>query len=259
MTAAAGPAAAEPRRVVSLDQCADQFVLAFARRAEIAGVSHRSDDTDSELRSRAAGLPRVRASAEAVLAARPTVVVRSWGGDERLVRLLAREGVQVVQVEEANDFRGVEANTRRIAEAMGNRRGGEEAVRRLRTQLESAAGAWGGRPGLYMTPGGVTAGRGTLIDAILRAAGLTNAADGAGWRAVPSEALVLEPPSLTVLGFFDELSRQRWSPGRSGPVRRALERGAAARLPAARLGCPGWFAGDAAHSLAAAARRTSGP
>jgi iron complex transport system substrate-binding protein len=240
--------------VVSLDQCADQFVLAFAPRDQIAGVSHRVDDTDSELRALAPGLPRVRASAEAVLAARPTVVVRSWGGDARLLRLLERQGVRVVQVGEATTLSAVEANVRRIAAELGAPEAGAAKVEGMRVALQRSRGAWAGREGFYMTPGGVTAGRGTLIEAILAAAGLRNAAEGAGWRPVPAEALVLRPPSLMVLGFFDEIGRQRWSPGRSGVLRRISEQQAVARLPAARLGCPGWFAADAAETLARAAR-----
>jgi iron complex transport system substrate-binding protein len=65
---------------------------------------------------------------------------------------------------------------------------------------------------------------------------------------------VLNPPSLVVLGFFDVLGRQRWSPGRSPVLARVLRNRTAASLPAARLGCPGWFAADAAETLARAAR-----
>ena len=66
--ALAGPAQAAPR-VMSLDQCADQYVLALSPREAIVGVSPRVDDRDSYLRAMSAGLPQRRASAEAVLAA----------------------------------------------------------------------------------------------------------------------------------------------------------------------------------------------
>ena len=55
--ALAGPAQAAPR-VMSLDQCADQYVLALSPREAIVGVSPRVDDRDSYLRARAAGLPQ---------------------------------------------------------------------------------------------------------------------------------------------------------------------------------------------------------
>ena len=116
--ALAGPAQAAPR-VMSLDQCADQYVLALSPREAVVGVSPRVDDRDSYLRAMSAGLPQRRASAEAVLAARPDVVVRYWGGDARLTRTLERRGVRVVKIKEAQDFRDVSANVRRVAEAVG--------------------------------------------------------------------------------------------------------------------------------------------
>src|SRR5690606_15933625 len=70
-------------RVASLDQCADQYVLALAPPETIAGVSPRADDPDSRLRAAARGAPRLRPTLEAVLMAEPQVVVRYWGGDPR--------------------------------------------------------------------------------------------------------------------------------------------------------------------------------
>ena len=125
--ALAGPAQAAPR-VMSLDQCADQYMLALSPREAIVGVSPRVDDRDSYLRARAAGLPQRRASAEAVLAARPDVVVRYWGGGARLTRTLERRGVRVVKIEEAEDFGDVGANVRRVASALGQQAAGDIKV-----------------------------------------------------------------------------------------------------------------------------------
>ena len=173
--ALAGAAAAGPR-VVSLDQCADQFVMALSPRADIAGVSYRAGAPDSYLRETARGLSRLRANLESVLAARPAVVVREWGGDAALVRRLQARGVTVVGVEDAEDFAGVRANIRRVAAALGRARQGEALVSRMDGQLAAAAGAWRGRRALYLTPGGFTAGRATLVGAMMRAAGMTDAA-----------------------------------------------------------------------------------
>ena len=71
-------------KVFSLDQCADQYVLALSPRADIVGLSKRATKSDSYLAARARGLPMRRATAEEVLAARPDVVVRWWGGDESM-------------------------------------------------------------------------------------------------------------------------------------------------------------------------------
>jgi iron complex transport system substrate-binding protein len=74
------PAYAAPRRIVSLDYCADQFVLALADRDQIAALSRGSQRDDSYYRTRAAGIRQTRGTLEEVLALRPDLVIRNWGG-----------------------------------------------------------------------------------------------------------------------------------------------------------------------------------
>ena len=252
----AGPAAAAPR-VMSLDQCADQYVLALSPREAIVGVSPRVDDRDSFLRARAAGLPQRRASAEAVLAARPDVVVRYWGGDARLTATLERRGVRVVKIDEAEDFEAVRANVRRVAGALGQDAAGERIIAGMDAKLATSKGAWGGKSALYLTPSGFTAGRGTLIDTVLTAAGLTPAAGRPGYTLVSLERLAMQPPSALVLGFFDNFARamERWGPGRHRVLSRLVDDRAVGSLPGSIAGCPGWFAADGALMLAQAAPR----
>jgi iron complex transport system substrate-binding protein len=246
--------------VFSLDQCADQYVLALAPRDRIVGLSPRVADQDSYLRALSVGLPRRRASAEAVLAAGPDVVVRYWGGDERLARVLTRRKVAVVKIDEAADFDQVRVNIRRVAAALDAQDKGEALIAHLNDQLRQAHGAWGGRQGLYLTSGGFTAGPGTLIDAVLRAAGFSNAATAPGYEPVSLERLALDPPQALVLGFFDGygLAQQQWGPGRHPLIRRLAVTRAVASLPASLLGCPAWFAGDAVQALGQASVRRRG-
>ena len=250
-----GPALAGPA-VVSLDQCADQFVLALAPRADIKALSYRALAPDSYLREAAAGLLLQRADLESVLAARPALVVREWGGDPALVRRLQARGVTVVGIDDAQDFAGVRANVRRVASALGRRPQGEALIARMDAELAAAKGAWGARRGLYLTVNGFTAGPDTLIGAMLRAAGMRDAASAPGFAPAPLEKLVLHPPDAMILGFFDPASAatQHWSLA-SHPALKATLRGRiAASLPGAILGCPAWFAADGARVLAAAAR-----
>ncbi len=248
--------APEPAATVfSLDQCADQFVLALAPRAAIVGLSPRARNPDSYLAPQAKGLPVRRADAESLLTTHPTIVVRAWGGEGALLRLLDRRGVRVVRIEDAIDFSGVRRNVRTVALALGNVQGGEALIGRLDANLAAARGAWHGRGALYLTSGGATAGSGTLIDAILAAAGLRNLAGGAGYRSVSLEKLELDPPDAVVLGFFDPASQAQvhWGPGSHGALRRLVSRRTMVSLPGALLGCPAWFSGEAVAQLAAAA------
>ncbi len=252
----AGEAAAAPT-VMSLDSCADQYVLALAPRDTIVGLSARADDPDSYLRARAIGLPVRRATAESVLAVGPDIVVRYWGGDARLESTLARRGVRTVKIEEATDFNAVRANVRTVSAALGQPAAGEALVARMDAKLARADGAWKGAPALYFTPTGFTTGPGSLVDAMMRGAGLTNLATGSTWKPIPLERLVMTPPRAFVLGFFDTfaVAMQRWGPGRHAALRKRLAGRTAASLPSAILGCPAWFAADGAELLARAAPR----
>jgi len=252
--ALAGMAGAGPR-VVSLDQCADQFVIGLAPRGDIAGLSYRARAPDSYLREAAKGLPLRRADLESVLAARPAVVVREWGGDEGMVRRLQARGVRVVEIDDANDFNGVRANIRRVARALGRLPQGEALIGRMDAELAAAKGVWRGKRALYLTPGGFTAGRGTLVGAMMQAAGLTDAAPAPGFAPAPLEDLVLHPPDAVALGFFDHgsISTQHWSLAQHPALKATMRGRVVASLPGAILGCPAWFAADGARDLAAAA------
>lgn len=239
-------------RVVSLDYCADQYVLALADREQILAVSVQAGDAHSALRERADGLPRVRDAAEDVLALDPDLVVRSYGGGARARGYYARLGVDVHDLGYANDFDDVRAMIRRTAAALGHPDRGEALIAQLNADLAAAAN--GPRlSALYMTPSGVTAGSGTMIDALLEAANFENATarDGAsGWRSLPLEALIDQAPDLVVTAFFDGASApvDSWAIARHPVFQDLFERSVRVELDGAAVSCASW-------TLAGAARR----
>ena len=244
-----------PTRVLSVDQCSDDYVLALAPHADVVGVSPHALDADSWSRGAARGVPVRRPTAETILAASPDVVVRYWNADPRLDALLRRRGIAVIELADAHDFRGVAADVRKVALALHASAKGERLIAEMDAKLKSSRGAWGGRRALYLTPGGFTAGSDTLVSAVMQAAGLTNVVTSQGYGPVSLEKLALHPPDLVVLGFFDEKNGGRWDVGRRPLVRRIVQGRTAASLPAELLGCPAWFAADATLRLAQAARR----
>ncbi|HXQ17392.1 MAG TPA: ABC transporter substrate-binding protein [Caulobacteraceae bacterium] len=251
--AAAGGAQAKPR-IVSLDQCADQYVLALAPRDEIVGLSKRALNDDSYLRGQAVGLPERRASVEAILGARATMAVTNWAGDVRLPAALASRGVTVVQIDETSDFTGVRADIRKLAAALDRRATGETLIAGMDAKLAASRNAWAGARALYLTPGAFTAGPQTLVGAIMAAAGLASTTTSGGYAPVSLEQLVLHPPAALVLGFFSDLEggRQHWTIAANGYLQRLVRQRAIASLPGSMLGCPAWFAADGALTLAQA-------
>ena len=95
-----------------------------------------------------------------------------------------------------------------------------------------------------------TAGAGTLMDAMIRAAGLSNLTTAPGFGAISVEQIALQPPVRFVLGFFDMLRADWRGAGRHPVVQRAARGRTAARLPAAVLTCPAWFAAEGVAMMA---------
>ncbi|HKR89796.1 MAG TPA: ABC transporter substrate-binding protein [Phenylobacterium sp.] len=243
--------------MLSLDQCADEYVLALSPREAIVGLSTRADDADSLLAARARGLPLRRVDLETALSTRPQLVVRTYGGDARLVRALESRGVRVLTLEDAADFAGIRDNLRSVGAAVGAEAGAAAMVADMDARLARSAGAWKGRSAIYLTPAGFSAGPGTLADAILRAAGLVNAERRRGFVEAPLERLVLDPPKAVVTAFFDTevANGGSWTPGRHALMRRVVREHAIANLPGALIACPNWGAAEAAELLAGKAPR----
>jgi len=237
-------------RVMSLDGCADQYVLAMLPDAELA-LSPRADDADSYFAEQARGRRRVRPGLEAAVGFRPDVVVRQWGGDARLLAALERRGVRVVDIGDASSLGDVRANVLRVAAELGKPEVGTRLAAGMDARLADAGRRVGPRePALYLTASGWTSGPGTLVDAVMTAGGLENATKAPGFGAVGLEALALNPPGRFVLSFFDRPGSDRHGVGRHEVVRRAVSAADAKVIPAALLSCPGWFTAEAVEIVA---------
>ena len=243
----AGQAAADGPTVVSLDYCADQFVLGLADRDQILAVSKDAAKPFSHLRARAEGLRQIRNATEDVIALQPDLVIRSWGGDARALGFYEKLGIRTFQIGYASDLEGAGRITREAGAALGHAERAEALVAAM-----PAPAAPKDITALYMTPSGVTAGQGTMVDSILTAAGLTNAETQPGWRSVSLEDLVLSPPSAILTAFFgfDNDASDQWSTSRH-PVLKRLLAGADTRIAMdeSQLTCPAWFVADEAARL----------
>ena len=133
--ACASVAHAEPRRIVSLDYCADQFVLALADRVQIAALSRGSQRDDSYYRMRAHGIRQTRGALEEVLALRPDLVVRNWGGPWDAEQVYARFSIPVLQVGDTPDFVSARSDLIDAAQALGHPERGQALAHDLDLRL----------------------------------------------------------------------------------------------------------------------------
>lgn len=242
-----------PMRVISLDYCSDQYVLKLVPRERIVGVSPDARKDFSYMRDAAEGIRRVPSKAEDVLALQPDLIVRSYGGGANAANYFEAAGVPVLQVGWASDLDGVEQVILDMAEGLGAGGEGHEIVADMQARLAALRGANGGKRALYMTPGGVTSGAGSLVHEMMIAAGLANYQVEAGWHDLPLEQLVADRPDLIAFAAFDTHVTP-WSAARH-PVAQAQTRDLpVARLEGAWTSCGGWWLVDAIEVMAEAAK-----
>jgi len=245
---------AHPQRVVSLDYCADQWLLKLLPRDRILALSPDAERSFSYLRAEARGVPTVRARAEDALVLRPDLVVRSYGGGAGAAAAFERAGVPVLQLPFADTLPDVRAATLTVAQAFGEPAKGRAMVAEWDRRLAALSLPRGRASALYLTPGGVTSGRDTLVGGMIAAAGLANDAPAPGWSAIPLERLATRSPDLVVAGVFDGATSgvDRWSAARHPVSARLLASRPTVTLPGAMTACGAWFVMDGVEAMARA-------
>lgn len=171
-----------PRRIVSLSLCADQYLLLLADPGQIAALNRFSQDRGmSWAYARARSFRAVRGSAEELMTLRPDLVFTSGFGSAAALEVLRRRRVPVVALDRAEDYPAIERVTRQVAAAIGHRERGEALITAMRARLRALGPPPGrARVAAYYQRRGYLTGQGTLIDEMMRHAGLANLAGRLG-------------------------------------------------------------------------------
>jgi iron complex transport system substrate-binding protein len=193
--------AAPPRHIVSLNLCADQFLVALADPGQIAGLTRLSHMPDmSPIAAQAAHYPAMGSSAEALLAAQPDLVLTGWPGQ---IETATRAGLrtQTLVVPPANSYADIVAQVRLIASAVGHPERGEALIRQMDQALAAIPAAGHGRVAADYQRRGYLSGTGTLMDDMMRRVGLVNLATRLGLPVLanlPLEQFVAHRPDFLV-------------------------------------------------------------
>jgi iron complex transport system substrate-binding protein len=184
------------QRVVSLNLCSDQLLVLLAPEQVAALTPLARDPALSYVAARAARFPVVRPTAEAVLRLHPNLVLAGTYGAQTTVALLRREGLAVLRLDMPQDFAAIRQQTTLLAARLGVPDRGAALIAAMDATLHSLPRPTHRVTALAWEPRGYTAGPGTLMDAVLRAAGLVDIGTG---RHVGLEALLRHPPDLLVV------------------------------------------------------------
>ncbi len=133
-------AAAQPRRVMSLNLCADQLAMALLPPERIVSITWLSrTEGDPALRSLAMRLPANHGGAEEVLHARPDLVIAGRYTTAATRQLLRRTGVPLLEIDAVNDWEGIRRVTREVAAARGESGRGEAWLAAMEADLAASA------------------------------------------------------------------------------------------------------------------------
>jgi iron complex transport system substrate-binding protein len=251
----AAAAAESPQRIVSLNFCTDELLLALVSPERIASLTWlaRTDGTDSE-RLLAAGLPVNRGSAEEVLAAHPDLVLAGRYTTANTRALLARAGIDVVVVDAAQDWQAIRRVTRAVAAAVGEPARGEALLAAMDATLAETAATRVTRPVRAIGWSGAAEdvpGADTLFNSILNTAGAVNlAARQVGPRGFGLEQILRARPQLLLRGTSSAGDRSLRSALADHPVLRALPGLAIIEYPEGAWACGVPAAADHALALA---------
>ncbi|WP_380786994.1 ABC transporter substrate-binding protein [Sphingomonas sp. R86521] len=201
---AAAPAPVAPKRVVSLNMCADQLLVALADPGQIAALTEWARDPElSAVAVQARAFPFTHRTAEEVMALRPDLVIGAPFRTKAVLAPLKAQGVRMVELPKGEGVEGIEASITTIAEAVGHPARGRTLIAGMRRELARIGPPPGrGRIAAYYQRNGFLTGTGTRVDDMMQRVGLVNLAGKLGRPALSRlslEEMALERPDFLVM------------------------------------------------------------
>ncbi len=250
MVMTAQPACAT--RVVSLDGCADQYALGLLPGEDIAALSDRAALDESYYRDRAKSFRRLRPQVESVLALRPDVVLRTWGGDAKLIAALQRNHITIININDVNTYPQAKDELMRVGHLLGADGQAQAEARAMEASLDGIDHIGVGKSVRYYTPSGYSAGPDTSVGYMLQTLGFTLESSEKGFFYLPPEVLLGETPDVFALGYYDDRYQSVRAPGRNALVRRRIAERPHLTLPSQIITCFAWYT---AYDLEALSRK----
>ncbi len=239
-----------PRRIVSLNLCADQYLLALADPAQIAGLTPLSRDpamsTDAD---KARRLPVSRGTAEDIVALDPDLVILRPARRKGLGQAKESGTYRTIALAPVHSYADIVAQIREVAAAVGHPARGEAMIARMDAGLARLPRPRRTGTAAFYQRRGYLTGTGSLVDDLMHRAGLTNLAarlDRPALSRLTIEQMVAAQPDFLIVedragGITDQGSEML-----DHPALRAIPR---LRLPQAWTMCGGPAYVAAARSL----------
>ncbi|WP_235679358.1 ABC transporter substrate-binding protein [Aquibium microcysteis] len=243
-------------RVMSLNVCTDQLVLALAAPEQIVSLSVLSDDPDySFLHAKAGAYPKNAGIAEEVFVAAPEAVVTGTYSLHNTTQLLRHLGLRVEEFDYTQTLDTIPLDIRRMGAILGAEARAEAMAAAFERDLAALrVPADAPRPTIVLYgQNGVATGADTLAGSVLEAAGFRNLAAERGFAGMapyPLELLVSDRPDVVLLparaedapALADEVTRHP-------AIAASGARLASGIVPRGAWNCGGYFTLEAVRAL----------
>jgi len=191
-----------------MNPCVDAILLEVALPAQIAAISHYSQDprATSIPLAAAARYPAVSDAAEDVIAAHPDLVIAGGHVAIQTIDALHRAGIALIRLPVPESVAQSQAQIAEVAGRIGRQPAGAALNARIDAAL--AASRWPGAaiPALIWQGSGLVPGKGTLADELLTRTGYHNISADLGlkqWDILTLEGLLSHRPAVLLAGQAD--------------------------------------------------------
>jgi len=197
-------AADRPHHVLSMNVCVDQYLIALADKNQITALSNFArDPAVSYYAKEAADYPVSSGKVEDVLMLQPDLIIAGYARRTLAMAELRKRGIPIIEVKSAESYETIVEQTRLIAAAVGHPERGEDIVAQMDTELAAVHKPEGTHlEAAYYQRRGFLTGTDTLVDEIIRRAGLVNVAARLGRSSVsrvPLEMLLQAHPDYLIV------------------------------------------------------------
>ena len=213
-----------PQRIVSINLCADELLLALADPGQIASLSVYATDPDlSTIVDQAKAFRHRAASAEGVVALAPDLVLAGRFTKRDTREMLTRLGYKLELLDTPRSIADSEKQIRQVAALLGHPERGDALIGEIEAaKARAAAAAPPGNPTAanYQRRGYVT-GSDTLMTELLAIGGFADAGGALAGKTggfVPLEKVVAHPPDYIVVASNDLAPRDEGSALLSHPA-----------------------------------------
>lgn len=242
---------AKPQRIVSLNLCADQYLLELADPDQIAGLTSNAPNPEMSAAASKVGDIRILGeSAEELLEIDPDLVVGSPARRGGVTAALSRQNYRILKLGSADSYADIVEQIRTIAAAVGHPARGEALIARMDRELAAIPRTGEGKVAAYYQRRGFLTGTGTLVDELMGRVGLVNLSARLGKPALAQlsleEMMVAQPDYIIVESATDRVTDQG-TEMLHHPVLKDIQR---ISLPQAWTVCGSPAYVDAARSLA---------